>query len=240
MATVLPYDRRVLWDKPTGYWPVDELAGTSFRNLVDPALPMTDGGSGGVGVGKFPAGGRHINAPTAASSKPNIVDSSIFSATSISLEFWFQWAGTTDDLLLVKGRHVSVFRFEWQFYIATNTVGFSVLQSGGGTYSSATTGVIQADRLYHCVGTFHNPATRTAIYLDGREVATSTSTSGTRGPNDGADVGVGGYASGSTSSSYSGTIGHIAVYDYALSPTKIAAHNRAGRAAHARLPRVAA
>lgn len=244
--------REILIDKAVGYWPLSEPQGTA--GAADHAQNVVARfGAAASNVTLNPKNGTYINAPTAVTGalvhgdptgrkfdgsteyvevvsqgngdSPLSITGGIYSNDTISVEAWVKVdANDASSRGLVTKAASS--KHEWQLMIRTdNKLRFQLLQADGSNYAVADDGTVFSTGVWHhVVGTWDN--TTIKLYVDGVEVATSTSTTGSLGGFSTAPLNIGRRGLGDYY--FDGSIDEVAVYESTLSPARILAHYNAG------------
>jgi len=112
---------------------------------------------------------------------------------------------------------------EWSFTTGQKTSGFNTI----------TGGIVPDDAWHHVVGTFDDVTGDKRLFVDGVEVAQTTTATGTFAPNQttpdnvlAPDQGLGWDPRNYTS--FNGGLDELVFYDYALTPAQVAAHYAVG------------
>lgn len=215
------YDATVLADSPVAYWPLQESTGTAADDLGPHSLTGTYTGAfalaqppiaSGLGAStQFGVGGSGawVDVP-----HNSLLD---FSSGSYSLELWLELASNGSLQALVC---TSITTGSYALIIqSSNKLG---IFPASGITSIGTTALATATP-YHIVYTYDSVANLSSVYVNG--VLDGTAIGGSPGPGGSSDFNIGSVAGGGPTL---GNISNVAVYDSALSPTRIAAHYAAG------------
>ncbi len=230
-----PYAASVLADRPVAYFPLDETSGLAVHD-------RTGGGAGtilgNVVVGQEPPfpGARHAMRFDGDKGAIDLGDRFQFVAQApYSIEVWALLDTLVDGAFYNlaskwRVRTPTIAASGWNFFYSldpaagspsTTKVGFSRETEAGGL-SSVANGHATEHEWHHLVGTFDGIAL--TIYVDG--------VLGERNPSPNALdllavhllLGAGGSP---TATVLLGSLGQVAIYDYALDPARISAHYHA-------------
>jgi hypothetical protein len=220
------YETAVLADAPLGYWRLGEASGTTAADEVgsfpgtyngSPTLgvvgPMTDGNTAAqFGSGKFVDMGNVL---------------ALTSATGLSMEFWYRISAAQ---LASSGAWAPAFT---KGDSALNANAYRVAQNGTNTQFQTVVGddnlahnfIMSADDAWHhVVVTWGAPGdNHLRAYLDGALSSTSASAVVPAPKPNGFAVQIGGNAQQPTRH-WDGLLDEVAIYQTALSGTRIAAH----------------
>jgi hypothetical protein len=224
------YPAAVIQDAPLTYYPLGE---SDPATAYDYSGAGHDGGQNGVfalGVdGPRPptyAGFTATNTAYQFDGTSTYIDcgagSALSGTTDFTLEAWINTTSTLVPGMIIQQRGAG-FDGEYTFIANTNgTLSFTVYGGGGYqfTFSSSATAKLVNDGTWHDVVAVRSGATGT-IYIDG---APAGSASGTVAPLDPTFSVTIGRDSRDFTSYFNGLIADVAIYNYALSPTRIAVH----------------
>jgi hypothetical protein len=200
-----------------------------------PALGLIQGGVT-LGVpGPLAAGGTamefngstgYISVPATPLFSPEVGDTG-----ELTLETWFYplASGPSGNGAILVGK--GNYNTGWEYGLMWNTsdvLNFIVFNTAGTDYMIVSSPALSLDTAYHLVAVFENASPLAAIYVNAVVVGTSDVAAAGIAPSVTASsitIGMGddGYVSGRES--------HVAIYRYALSPTRVAAHTAAGQSA---------
>ena len=235
----------VLYDQPVAYYPLDEPAGSTSAGdrsgRQGPALATTAIGSG-VGTVDFGAGESPDSVGTVAAFTPSSSTSAKclagsqtpMSSTDWTVEAWFQVSSyPAASGMLASPSSLAGYCVIRLSVIDNPPFGHGVLMGWSAAFSADYHTYYPADidtGWHHVVGVYDATAGGPLLYYDGALVSSSTDVGGNflvdalsvgGGRLDQIDTGI---------NPYDGQIAHVAVYDTALSATRIAAHYEAGQA----------
>ncbi len=241
------YDNTILGDSPIAFWEFDEITGTLVADFSGSGYSGTL--SGGATLGQpsaFPNLGTSIqfNGSSSYVSIPQSVfpnfplNGNNSPGVAMSFETWFKTS--SDGIILgqtgggsVPGGVVNN-GFNPALYVGTDGKLRSELLWHGNT-SPITSSQVVDDNKWHYVTDVFNSGTET-LYLDGKSIASASGLSLNGFANSYTYTIGTGYASSlwpATNNSwfyFNGSIDDPAVYNYALTPTQIAAHYSAASA----------
>ena len=210
------YTTEVTADTPVGYWRLDESSGlTAVSQVNSPAVDGTYAGSCVLGQpGAISDGDTAVS--TGSTGYIQIPDNAVFSfGDTFSLEFWYKPSAaiTTFQGLMSKGTS-----FTWA--VGTTTSGNVRLLGGSslGTVIATSTGTLNVNQWNHVVVTKSGATTH--IYLNGVE-GTTVGTNVTYTNNTNA-IKIGDGANPTK------TFDDVAVYNTALSASRVLTHYTAG------------
>lgn len=230
------YQGVVLADGPVGYWPLDELTGTTATDRGSTGVNGAYTGTFVYGAVPFPGGGR---APyfDGSTSYVLIADNNAWSISNgaATWEFWL-WpqrsnAGVVEGFF-TKGSSVSGDR-EWVLYRNSGNLGnLAMLKWNGGTSGVSeeadcpSSQVSNQGRWFHVVLTNGGGATW-VYYVNGRRYA-ATITGSVTAVNLATSLRIGNTHSNDGSVLYQGFAAHFALYNKVLDGPRVMAHYRAG------------
>jgi hypothetical protein len=220
------YQAIILSDAPVAYWRLGETSGTTAYDISGNGLNgtyqggVTLGQPGAlVGDGDTAAG---FNGSTGLVSIPQI---SSLAGASFSVETWFYLSTTppSNGLVLVDIRVSETVNGHIVLVVDTAT------RLVGGFYANSTAGGnIGLNAWYHGVLTYDASPQTIQLYLNGSQVA---SRSGVGPLLSGTQTNKIGNHTLLAQSPWPGRIDEVAIYNYALSASQVAAHYRTGIAA---------
>ncbi len=219
------YTTDVAQDGPISYWPLNETSGTdvfdySGNNHFGTNLTFVS-----LGVpGPRPPAYQGFSASKTAyefDGYSGIIDCGLEAAlvgtTDLTLEAWIN---TTTGGPIIEQRDEGGFNGEYMFTVGSDgRVGF-VIYGGGYQFNLTSSGSVN-DGKWHHVAAVRRNGTEGVIYIDGA-VAAST-TSATVAPLIPLRVGIGGDLR-DRNSFFGGKISDVAIYNYALSGSRIGIH----------------
>jgi len=222
--------------RPVAYWRLDEAAGAGtardYAGGHDGAYDVT------VTLGQSSAIVGDSN-PSATFAYGGVIvpfTADLNPYTTFSLEAWVKadpigagtdrpifWSSTT-YFGWAYGYILSINTAdEWSFTTGQKTSGFDTIRGG----------IVADDAWHHVVGTFDDATGDKRLFIDGVEVAQTTTATGTFAPNQTTpdnvlppDQGIGWDPGNFTS--FNGGLDELAFYDYALTPAQVAAHYAVG------------
>lgn len=227
------YEREVRVDTPVLWWRLDEPSGSA--TVSDSSGNVRTGTVTGAGVA---SGGSTliVRDPGGAATFTEVVNSNISGPVALSsaapwaVEFWFQMPanpGFIDRYLSFDAGATTQNLFSLQLNNATRFFGLSLFNTAGTLYTLDLTGAVNAGQKYHAVIT-HDTDRFLRMYLDG--VLVGTAATATTGSFNWTTATLG---SNNAQAAPNAVIDEFAVYSggasTALSTTRIAAHNTAGR-----------
>jgi hypothetical protein len=221
------YASEVTADTPVGYWRLNETSGTVAADSVStntgtytgsPTLGVTGLITGESSTGVRFAGGTSVQ-------YVSVANHASLNPASVSVEALFQalsWPG--NSRILQKGTT------DQQYLLTRSGSNLVFMISGGPTASVALSDTAR----HHVVGTYDQATGVAKLYIDGSLVSTATGTAGYAAPSS-TDILAIGQKPGSAdvTDGFNGTLDEAALYNYALSSTRVAAHWSAASAAAA-------
>ena len=227
-----PYTSAVLTDHPWGYYPLDETAGPTMRDLSGSTgrsgtftAPITYHQPGGVTSGTS-------FAVTLAGSGARAVAATVSGATAgpttFSLELWFRTTTTAGGKLLGFESTTAATSSKFDRHVFMRTDG-KLTYGGWGSAKTLTTSAAYNNGAWHHLVITTGPSgsnQQSVIYVDGVSVASGV-TSAVTSYNGYWRIGFGALATGSgypTSANFAGTIDNVAIYSTALTAARVAAH----------------
>ena len=215
----MSYESEVLADSPTAWYRLEETsgdvasdnAGTNDGTVFGADLTGTTGLSQLGSAATFDGVDDHIQIPTHVAMNP---------AAPFSVEFWMNAAGWGQNDL---GRPVSSINSGetdgWDFYLNRNPGRISFNLGDGTGQDIITFEGISLDALYHIVGT--HDGTDARLYINGSLGAGPTARGYSAQDSVASQIGRRAYDAARW---FDGVVDEVAVYDQALSPTRISAH----------------
>ncbi|HEV2393562.1 MAG TPA: protease pro-enzyme activation domain-containing protein [Verrucomicrobiae bacterium] len=233
-APTYPLAQAVLADHPIAYWPLDELSGAVAHDYV--------GGKNGVysRVLLNQPGDNLIDTRPAArfgglssynSCVTNIpIDFATSANAAFSVEAWVNGgAQNNDNGLVTKGTGAGGEQFNLDCGAANHGFRFFVRDAGGGAHL-ANGSAIPNNKWRHLVGVCDEINAKVILYVDGVSNASGTITAGSGLLASVNPASIGSRQSGAATAydlQFVGTMEEVAVYNYALSATRVQAHFKA-------------
>jgi glucose/arabinose dehydrogenase len=215
------YRSTIVADAPVAYWRLGETSGTNANDEVG----SNDGtyvGTPTLGV----AGAIASDADTAirlngTTQNIAVADSAPFrfaGTAPFSAEAWFNHTPDGIDRPILASYNGST--KGWEIWSTAGNFGLARKGAAGNQFAEIFTGSPSAGQWHHVIATYDGTDMR--LYLDGALVAGPIA-SGTLLPAD-STLRIGNFGT----RWFNGSIDEVAVYNYALAPTQVAAHYRAG------------
>jgi hypothetical protein len=209
------YQSTIIADGASAYWPLDDLSGTTARELIGGKTGNITGGvtlnQTGIGTGGkamlFNGTTGRISTAATVSTPPNV-----------TLEAWVkQTANAASFVTIASNRSATPLAGELIFALG-GSKNMVIFEGAGG--NTAGPSILAVDTWYHCVVTCNNTSSIASFYLNGvLDVGNAFihSTTGSAILSIGFDVSLG--------IPWFGLLQDVAVYPLILTPAKIAAHN---------------
>lgn len=224
------YRERILADGPVALWMLNETTGTSAVDATGNGRTATYTGTYTLGAATLLPGSTALSLGLAANGYASAADAAAFSAGAgasgtFSVEFLGQC--TVNGGMAIAKYAAS----QYEFYVSFNgdgSLAFVTIQLGGTTLKSLGTaaGVTTPGQRFHCVCTYDRATPTQDIWINGVQVATS-STGFVGNMGDGTSPMFLGYSGISTDGvKWDGRLGAMAYYSTVLSSSQIAAHYR--------------
>lgn len=234
------YREVILADRPLGYWPLcdagavardvsghghDGTLNAPYQNQKSPLIPDESGKSIGL-TGGF------VSLGTGAPWSPQVGASGQISVEAL---FVSTLQGTGTQMWIASKGWNSGPQYEWSLGVTdvnnTGNVGavIGAIYTLGGSnvmFLSTAQNVVNALGLYHVVWTYNRALPMMAIYLNGMEIATDTTATGTSSAG-GATTMIG--ERQSDGEPWNGSLGHVSIWDYALSAAQVRNHYLASK-----------
>lgn len=218
--------RQILQDNPVGYWPLDEVSGTT-------AFDRSGNGRNGTYTGAVTLNARDMvpgsKGPDFIGGYVSLGDMAAWSphagaAGVMTLEAFIRGDTFSSASILTK-RATS--NYEWSFYATGGNILAALMEPapGGTAVTEASSDKLVIGILHHIAWTYNRATPLTIVYLDGVEVARSTAFTG-NSADTGAEARIGG--SPVDIGAFDGSIAHAALFPTELSAARIKAHYEAG------------
>lgn len=220
---IMAYRDVILTDAPVEYWEFSETSGTTAASAGSSPHALTHSASVVVNQPGVAGKGVTYNGVNAASTNTGVVD---FMAGTFSVEMWVKFGNPASGMdyptfirrdgngyvFIIRSRSTAVGRGNIiEAYSSGRTV-----DTGTATFND--------NKWHHIVAT--RSGTTLRLFVDGVEYTSGTGTASTGGSGTAAVLHVG---EGSGATEYlSGSIDEVAIYQTALTPTRITAHYNAG------------
>lgn len=224
------YDSAVLADSPAGYWRCDETSGTVVTDSSGNARNLfKDTGVTVAASTVMPSGARSYDfLGASAASNVDTTDAAWQSphagaSGQMTLECWARF----DSLSAIATLHGKNASGQAEYLFAVTTTGavqLALFTLAAGTVATATsaTGVIVAGATnYHIAGTYDRAGNFAKVYVNGAEVATTTTAANSA---DGTAPFFFGVRSSASDRIFNGQASHLAIYPTALSAARVLAH----------------
>jgi hypothetical protein len=214
------YVSTVLADNPLLYWELGEPSGA----FGDTSGHSNVGSAGGTGLSRHAAdlvAGLSDGALKFTDGTSNVTCSSPsgLPSAAVSVEVWFKAVGFANFIDLVSHNWGGTGGSGWSMYVTNSRQLWWGLKEGSAAETSVKVGSLNANTVYHAVGTYDGNVLR--LYLNGSQVATKTV--GAKTLNTTASV-----FTGKTDTTAGVTVDELALYSGALSATRVQAHHTAG------------
>lgn len=211
------YAQAVLNDRPTFYFRLNEASGATVTDIsgrgINGSYTAASYGQAGLLVGDTDTS-VDFNGSTAFA---KVLDQAALDFSSaFTLEAWVRADTAGNNTILRKDS-------AWAIDYNTGHFRAIVWQSAAAKVTNGANVTITGGLTFHVVGVY-NGAT-IALYVDGAATGTPTAAVGTADATA-TDAYIG--STNGTTEFWDGRIDEVAVYDYALSATRIAAHHTAG------------
>lgn len=222
------YREVILSDNPVAYWRLGEASGTtaadekgSYSGTYVNGFTSVAGAVAGNAAAKLNGSSQYINCGNGTGLS--------FGIGAFSVESWINAVALGDGSSWLHKNNGSALA---QWWIRPEVSGgnwrvrFLVASAGAGIETIAATsyGVISTGSWYHIAGTYDGGSSgNIKIYVNG-SVSATTAYAVSRNPNNSANVEVGRFDS---STYFNGEVDEVAIYNTALSATRILAHYNA-------------
>jgi hypothetical protein len=232
-----PYDELILADHPLVYWPLDDTAGTTFRDMTSHARhgelvtgahgatfqwPGAVGGDRAVHFGGDGTinGGSELLAPTTLND---------LATGAFTLECWAQLTSALEGMIALKGDGNGEATMQWWLWWRGNNFDFTIWNTASQRQTVFPTSVPVGTAWRHLVGTFDGATL--ALYVNGLLASSAAFTGTMQIPAAAAARRLRVSAGATTVPSYPfpGPLTKVALYDVALTPAQILARYRRGR-----------
>lgn len=215
------YSAAVLADSPVSYWRLGDAGttaadaggannGSYFNGAVtgSPSLLGADAANAAVGLDGV---NDHVRIANSAS---------LALSSQLSIEAWIK-----PSSIPAAGQFRSVVTKPESYSLQFNgpRLEFTIMQFGVRQRLQAPLGAIQAGSTYHVVGTFDGATRR--LYVNGVQVASAALTGGATSNSQGLFIG----SWSGSNEFFAGSVDEVAVYNSALSASRVAAHRTAGQ-----------
>ena len=245
----VPYRSVVLADGAIEYLRLDEL--NPFVNAAGNSGSLGAAGDGmhfpgaihsvpGAIVGSLDTATRYsaIDTNSDDGGVPTLVpfNAALNPATSFSVEAWLRptenGAGNAQSPIFNRDPNDANApnRAGWDFFQRDAGTGWNFRMFNGNAHAQVfniTGGPYTVGQWCHLVAVYNSSVPSATLYLNGQQVATSSSPSGTYNPNPYAPLSIGGYGDGSQNP-FVGDIDEVAVYTTVLSGPQVLAHYQNG------------
>ncbi|HEV2251286.1 MAG TPA: LamG-like jellyroll fold domain-containing protein [Candidatus Limnocylindria bacterium] len=232
----LNYRAAVQVDSPAGYWKFDESSGTSVTDEVAVQAGTSFGGAtrgmsgiAGTAATQFDGSSGYVSIPSNAAFN--------FGTGDWSIEAWLYRTGTgRDNFPVVMSKRPWQVASEpgWAITVPTTDptkVALHVDNRDVNDVGMQTpTGLITANTWHHLALVYTAADLVGRLYLDGALVLTTPATDGAMGASNSVALTIGRNNAG-TGDYLDGRVDEVAVYNHALSATRVAAHYAANPAA---------
>lgn len=221
------YTTDVAQDGPVSYWPLNETTGTDVFDYSGNNHYGTNLGFINLGVpGPRPPAYQGFSASKTAyefDGFSGVIDcglqAALLGTTDFTLEAWVNTTATTTGQILQQRDENG---FNGEYMLSVNSGGqVNFVVYGGGFQFNLTSPNVINDGQWHHIAAVRRNGTEGALYIDGALAASATSS--TIAPLIPLRVGIGGDLRDQTSY-FAGTIADVAIYDYALSASRIGLH----------------
>lgn len=208
------YPSAVLADAPVAYWRLGE---SSTSDAMEDETGVHDGtySGGTLGVAGAISGDSNTAYTPGASGYGTATHTSALAlAFPFSIEFWFKHTNTTNVILIEKNANAGI--------SIQRSASNIIIMNLGGTGSSnriSTTSGFNDGNFHHCVFVADPGGGGNKVYIDAVDDTNDDN-------NTTNNVSIGPWYIGSRAGTfgYEGTIDEVALYNYAISPSRIAAH----------------
>ncbi len=219
IGNALSYPGEVLADSPAGYWRLNETSGTSAAAVNGSAGTYTGTYTLNLGTGVADNGSSvKFDGSTAYVSFGNVFEGT----NDFTAEAWIFTTTTANTHTIVSKQSATR---GYALDITTGKPRFTVINSAGTSFSATSSTVLITSKWYHVAGVRDSAAGLIRLYVNGVEEA-NTAITGTLGTSNnnfyiGNNQGFG-------SRFWTGRIDEVAIYNTALSQSRIIAHSDAG------------
>ena len=229
-VTSVGYSAEVATDSPLAYWRLGDASGTTFadssgnsRGATSSVAPTWGQSTAGIGID-----GTSAQFSGSSTKTGHVAYTAWPSQSLVTVEGWFKTSSTTLMMICNRDNELSGAGRCWQFRMNAGKVNFIVFNTSVALVSITSPLTYNDSAWHHAVGTWDGTTAR--LYVDRSQVITGA-LAGTLNGGGTMGIGVGGASTTSTTTPFNGYLDEIAVYDAALSSTRIFAHYDAGTTA---------
>ena len=223
----LTYSQTVLADNPIGFWLMDQTSGTTLYDNSGNANNATTYNSPTLNQsGPSTALNKSVlfNGTTQYARTSTVSTFNIAPSANWSVEGWFKTSDSgTDTFLHVGGANASSSDTLIMAYLGAGNAKALTADSASNFLIIGSTGTFNNNAWHHMAITAASGGAMT-IYVDGTNVASTSTARRTTGNNSFANIGsqVGQYY-------FNGNVTAVAIYNTTLSSTRVSAHYNAGK-----------
>ncbi|CAN5322938.1 hypothetical protein BH10PAT1_BH10PAT1_1790 [soil metagenome] len=202
---------------PVGYWKMDEGTGTTTSDISGNGNSGTLTNGPTWATGKF---GKAIN----FDGSDDYIDAGTGSGNitgDLTLETWFKTSDTTNNINLISKGASSDWLYDF-YKEANNRLSCKIYQqnSGAGYLLLSPSGTTINDGMWH-YGVCVLSGTTLSLYIDGKFISSTSSTTGTRDTSSAGHLFVGTFFNPGSTGNWNGLVDDVKIYNYARTPSQI-------------------
>jgi hypothetical protein len=229
----LSYDNTILADSPVAFWPMNESSGTVATDLTANAHNGTYNNGPTLGVaGPVSDGETGVSFSVATNQNQHVAPSFLFKSATATIEAWVKIAAAPSVARGIAGCSDGLANAttDKNLYVGTDGKLYFYAYDGASKNSSAPTSALPTGSWVHVVGVVDG--VNIITYVNGAQVGSTACGNTFAGYTVNnffiaAPANTTALVTGAAADYFDGSIAKVALYNYALSSTKIAAHYNA-------------